>query len=227
MLALLLALSGFAALDCLNVLNIGVTSAVIYDSRLNRRSPVPGGLSYIAGVFAVMTSFGICVVLGLSFLTGLTAFRLTPTTLYRGELVVGVVLIGLASFPLIAQMPSHGLALAAMRQRPWLLTFAGMAVGSGQAPTDVPYLAGLALLIAYQPRPLLWPLIVITYCATVQLPSLLVLVLATRRTARAQRIHRRLVRVLTRYGPISVRTLFLVAGVVLVCNALVHYRDVW
>ena len=77
MLALLLSLSGFAALDSLNVLNVGVTSAVIYDSRLNRRSPVPGGASFIAGVFAVTTTFGICVVLGLTFLTHLADFELT------------------------------------------------------------------------------------------------------------------------------------------------------
>ena len=69
MLALLLSLSGLAALDSLNVLNVGVTSAVIYDSRLNRRTPSGGGVSFIAGVFAVTTTFGICLVLGLTFLT--------------------------------------------------------------------------------------------------------------------------------------------------------------
>jgi hypothetical protein len=62
---LVLALAGSAFLDSLNVLNVGVVSAVIYDSRLNRRSPVPGSLNFIAGVFTVMTTFGLLTVLGL------------------------------------------------------------------------------------------------------------------------------------------------------------------
>jgi len=62
---LVLALAGLAFLDSLNVLNVGVVSAVIYDSRLNRRSPVPGSLNFIAGVFTVMTTFGLLTVLGL------------------------------------------------------------------------------------------------------------------------------------------------------------------
>ena len=49
MLGLLLPLLGFAFLDSLNVLNLGVTSAVVYDSRLSRRSALPGGLSFVGG----------------------------------------------------------------------------------------------------------------------------------------------------------------------------------
>ena len=47
--ALLLPLAGFAFLDSLNVLNLGVTTAVVYDSRLSRRSPLPAGLSFVGG----------------------------------------------------------------------------------------------------------------------------------------------------------------------------------
>jgi len=148
-----------------------VTSAVVYDSRLNRRSPVPGGLSFIAGVVSVTTVFGVCVVIGLSFLTDLAHFHLTPTSRYRGELILGVVLICLAFFPLVAQTTSPGWALATMRQRPWILAFVGIAVGLGQAPTSVPYLTGLAMLSAYDPRPLIWPLIVMAYCTLAQLQS--------------------------------------------------------
>lgn len=43
MTALFLALLGLAFLDSLNVLNIGAVSAIVYDSRLNRRSPFPAG----------------------------------------------------------------------------------------------------------------------------------------------------------------------------------------
>jgi hypothetical protein len=50
MVTLLLALTRFAFLDSLNVLSIGVTMAVVCDSRLSRRSPVPGGLSFPSAV---------------------------------------------------------------------------------------------------------------------------------------------------------------------------------
>jgi cytochrome c biogenesis protein CcdA len=214
-------------LDSANVLNIGVVSAVVYDSRLSRRSAIPGGLSFVAGVFAVTTTFGLCMVLGLSFLTDLLDFKITPAIRFRGELLLGVVLICLAYFPLVAQTSAPGWALTAMRQRPWLLGFVGLAVGLGQAPTAVPYLTGLAMLAALDPRPQIWPLIVIAYCTIALLPSLLVVGLSTRRTKRAQRIQRRLVRVITRYGPMSVRILFLVAGSALVVDALIHHSALW
>lgn len=114
MTALVLALLGLAVLDSLNVLNIGVVSAIVYDSRLNRRSPVPGRLSYILGVFTVLTAFGIATVLGLSFLTELFDIEITPAFRYRGELAIGVVLIGLAFFPLVAQTSAPGWAMG-----PW------------------------------------------------------------------------------------------------------------
>lgn len=227
MAALVLALSGLAFLDSLSVLNIGVVSAVVYDSRLSRRSPLLGGLSFIAGVFAVTTTFGICTVLGLSFLTDLLDFQITPAIRYRGELLLGLGLIGLAFFPLVAQTSAPGWAMAAMRQRPWLLAFVGLAVGLGQAPTAVPYLTGLAMIAALDPRPAIWPLIVIAYCAIALLPSALVLALSTSRSRRALRTHRWVVRNLTRYGPIGVRILFLVAGVALVADALIHHRILW
>jgi cytochrome c biogenesis protein CcdA len=221
--ALALALAGLAFLDSLNVLNVGVVSAVVYDSRLSRRSPIPGGLSFIAGVFTVTTIFGLCTVLGLSLLTEVTDFQITPAIRYWGELLLGLVLICLAYFPLTAQTSAPGWAMAAMRQRPWLLGFVGIAVGLGQAPTAVPYLSGLAMVAALDPRPQIWPAIVIAYCVIALLPPLLVLSLSTRRSKQADRIQRQLVRVLTRYGPISVRILFLVAGVALVVDALIHH----
>ncbi|OKH71331.1 GAP family protein [Mycobacterium sp. G7A2] len=226
MTGLLLALLGLAFLDSLSVLNIGVVSAVVYGSRLNRQSPLPGGLSFIAGVFAVTSIFGLFAVLGIGFVTDLTNFELTPTVRYWGELLIGFALILLAFFPLVAQTSAPGWAMAAMRQRPWLLGFLGIAVGLGQAPTAVPYLAGLAMLAAQQPLPPAWPVIVVAYCAIALLPCMLVLALSTSRTRQADRVQRWLVRNLTRYGPIGVRILFVVAGVALVADALIH-RNMW
>jgi hypothetical protein len=225
--ALVLALAGLAFLDSLNVLNMGVVSAVIFDSRLNRRSPIPGALSFIAGVFAVTTIFGLCAVLGLSVLTRLLDFHLTPAIRFRGELVLGLVLICLAYFPLTAQSSAPGWALAAMRERPWLLGFLGLAVGSGQAPTAVPYLTGLAMLATLHPRPSMWPLAIIIYWAIALSPPLLILALSMRRTMRAKRIQRSIVRALTRYGPLAVRLLFLVFGIGLVADALVNHSALW
>ena len=226
MTGLLLALTGLAILDSLSVLNIGVVSAVVYGSRLNRQSALPGGLSFIAGVFTVTSIFGLCTVLGLGFLTDLTNFELAPTVRYWGELLIGLALIALAYFPLVSQTPAPGWAMAAMRQRPWLLGFVGIAVGLGQAPTAVPYLAGLAMIAARQPLPPAWPAIVIAYCAIALLPCVAVLALSTVRSKQADRAQRWLVRSLTLYGPIGVRILFLAAGVILVADALVH-RSAW
>ncbi|OBH29193.1 hypothetical protein A5692_01830 [Mycobacterium sp. E342] len=225
--ALVLALAGLALLDSLNVLNLGVVSAVIFDSRLNRRSPVPGALSFVAGVFAVTTTFGVCTVLGLSFLTHAVGFHVTPAVRFRGELALGVLLTGLAYFPLTAQSSAPGWALAAMRQRPWLLGFLGLAVGSGQAPTAIPYLTALTMLAALHPRPPLWPLVILVYWSIALSPPLLILALSMRKTMRAKRIQRSLVRALTRYGPISVRLLFLVFGIGLIADALVNHSALW
>lgn len=225
--ALLLTLTGLAFLDSLSVLNIGVVSAVVYGSRLNRQSALPGGVSFIAGVFVVMAIFGLCAVLGLHFLVDLADVSLTPTVRYWGELLLGVVLIALAFFPLTAQTTAPGWAMAAMRQRPWLLGFVGAAVGCGQAPTAIPYLAGLAMIAAMQPRPSAWPIMVIAYCVIALLPCMLVLGLSTSRSKRADRAHRWLVRTLTRYGPIGVRIMFLIAGVALLADAVVHHSQWW
>ncbi|CAN3127701.1 GAP family protein [Mycobacterium sp. smrl_JER01] len=224
MTSLLLALAGLAFLDSLSVLNIGVVSAVVYGSRLNRQSALPGGLSFIGGVFLVTSVFGLGTVLGLNFLTDLTNFEITPGIRYWGELAIGVFLIILAFFPLVTQTAAPGWAMAAMRQRPWLLGFVGIAVGLGQAPTAIPYLAGLAMIAAQQPLPTGWPAIVLAYCAVALLPCALVLALSTSRSKRADRAQRWLVRTLTRYGPIGVRILFVVAGVALVADALIHRR---
>ena len=48
-------------------------------------------------------------------------------------------------------------------------------MGTGQAPTDVPYLTGLAMLAALHPRPPIWPVIIVRYCAIALSPSLLIL----------------------------------------------------
>jgi cytochrome c biogenesis protein CcdA len=227
MMMLLLTLAGLAVLDSLNVLNIGVVSAVIYGSRLNRQSALPGGVSFIAGVLTMTTTFGLCAVLGLGLLTDLTDFHLTPAVRYWGEIALGLVLITLAFFPLVAQTTAPGWALAAMRQRPWLLGFLGAAIGLGQAPTAVPYLAGLAMISALQPRPPTWPLIVIVYAAITVLPCMVLLGLSTNRSKPADQAQRWLVQNLTKYGPTGVRLLFLVAGVALVADAIVHRTQWW
>jgi cytochrome c biogenesis protein CcdA len=227
MLALLLALLGFALLDSLNVLNLGVTTAVVYDSRLSRRSALPSGLSFVAGVFTATTTFGVLTVLGLNFLTDRVEFDLTPTIRYWGQLLLGVVLISLAGLSSAAKPTPPLWALNVARRNPWLLGLVGLVIGFGQAPTAVPYLTALAMLSARNPLPATWPLIVVCYCTVAVVPSLLVLALSTRRTIRARRAQRNIVRALTRYGPRVVRMLFLGIGTVLVFDALWHYDALW
>jgi hypothetical protein len=227
MLALMMTLSGLAVVESLNVLNIGLTSAIVYDSRLHRRSPLRGGMSFLAGLFVATVAVGITVVLGVTLFTDLTAFRLTPTMRYRSELIAGAVLVGVACYPVAARKASRRWEFVAVRQRPWLLGCAGAALGFGQAATDVVYLAALAMLSAYHPRPLIWPLMVVAYCIIELLPPQIVLYLATRRTARAQRVQRGLVRVIACYGTLWARALCLAAGTVLFFDAFLHSRNLW
>ena len=227
MLGLLLPLLGFAFLDSLNVLNLGVTSAVVYDSRLSRRSALPGGLSFVAGVFVATVTFGVLTVFGLSFLTDRVEFDVTPTLRYWGQLVLGVVLVVVASLSGSARPAPPVWALNMARRNPWLFAIVGLVIGVGQSATSVPYLTSLTMVSARNPLPTVWPLIVIGYCALTLLPSLMVLALSTRRTIRARRAQRNIVRATTRFGPITVRVLFVGVGTVLVIGALLNYRALW
>jgi cytochrome c biogenesis protein CcdA len=227
MLALLLPLLGFALLDSLNVLNLGVTTAVVYDSRLGRRSALPGGLSFAAGVFTATTTFGVLTVLGLNFLTDRFDFDLTPTIRYWGQLALGVVLVIVAIVSSTAKPRPPLWAVNVARRNPWLLGLVGLVIGFGQAPTAVPYLTALAMLSAREPLPSAWPVIVVCYCVLTLVPSLLVLALSTHRTVRARRVQHNIVRALTRYGPPVVRMLFLGIGIVLVIGALLNYDQLW
>jgi cytochrome c biogenesis protein CcdA len=218
---------GFALLDSLNVLNLGVTSAVVYDSRLSRRSALPGGLSFVAGVFLATTSFGLLTVLGINFLTGRVDVEITPTIRYWVQLVLGVILMAVASLSGSARPAPPVWALNLTRRNPWLFAIVGIVIGVGQSATSVPYLTSLAMVSARNPLPALWPGIVLAYCALTLLPSLLVLALSTRRTIRARRAQRNIVRATTRYGPITIRILFLVVGAVLAVGALINYRALW
>jgi threonine/homoserine/homoserine lactone efflux protein len=225
MLALLLPLVGFAFLDSLNVLNLGVTTAVVYDSRLSRRSPLPAGVSFILGVFTATTVFGVLTVVGLNLLTDRAGFEVTPTVRYWAQLAVGLVLVVLAAVSgnSRAVAPPERVVQAA-RRNPWLFAIVGLAVGFGQSATSVPYLSALALISAHDPMPLAWPVLVLGYCAVALSFSVFVLTLSMVRTIRARRVQRHLVRAITRYGPPVIRGLFLVVGVVLVVGALLNYR---
>lgn len=214
MVALLFALVGLALLDATNVLLIGITTAVVYDARVARRSPVASGLAFIAGVFTATTIFGALTVLGIGYLTDLVDFQPTPTMKHWGAIGIGLVLIGVAAIPLGEAEPPEW--AVAFRRKPWLLGLAGLLIGLVQAPTAVPYLAGLALLAARQPLPLLWPLILLAYCALALVIPLLVLFLSTVKRPWARRMFRNLTRAINRYGPPGVRILFVVAGVALV-----------
>ncbi|MFF2088676.1 GAP family protein [Nocardia sp. NPDC058176] len=225
--SLLLALFGFALLDAIDVLLVAITTAVVADSRLARRSPVVGGLSLLAGVFVVSVAFGICTVLGIDFLVRLFDFELTPTLRYWGELLIGLVLLGVAALPVDTTVSTGGRWTRPVRENPWLMGVVGFTLGLVKMPTSVPYLAALALLSAQRPLPVGWPLIVAAYCAIALFVPLLVLALALRKTPRARRVYRLLVRGVTRYGPPTIRVLFAVFGVVLVVDALVHGGDLW
>ncbi|MEV6064172.1 GAP family protein [Nocardia asteroides] len=225
---LLITLLGFAVVDALDVLLVAITTAVVADSRVARRSPLVGGLSFLGGVFAVSVAFGIVTVLGIDFLVRLFEFELTDLQRYWGELLIGVVLLVVAALPMDATLGGGGGRWTQrVRRYPWLMGVVGLTLGLAKVPTSVPYLAALALLSAQRPLPVVWPAIVVAYCVIALLLPLLVLAMAMRRTPRARRVYRLLVRWITRYGPPAVRVLFVVFGVVLVVDALVHAGRLW
>ncbi|NKX88923.1 GAP family protein [Nocardia coubleae] len=227
MAVLLLTLLGFALLDALDVLLVAITTAVVADSRLARRSPLVGVLSFLGGVFAVSVLFGVATVLGIDFLVRLLDFDLTPTLRYWGELVIGLVLIAVAAIPVDAGAAPGGRWVQPVRKYPWLMGVIGFTLGLAKVPTSVPYLAALALISAQRPLPASWPVLVAAYCLVALVLPLAVLALALRRTRGARRMYRMLVRGVTRYGPPVVRVLFVVFGVVLVVDALVHAGQLW
>lgn len=223
MITLLAALAGLAIIDSLDVLLVAVTAMVILDGRLARRSPVPGALSFLVGVFAVTTTFGMLTVLGVGWLTEVFDFRITPMQRYWAQIVVGAVLLILGSLRLSSSGPGLPDWAVRARRRPAMLALLGVVVGLGQAPTAVPYLAGLAMLATRDPRPALWPVIVVAYCLLALLPPLLILLASLSRSARSRRFQRALIRGLDRFGPPLVRVIFLVGGVALILDGLRHH----
>ncbi|SKW81731.1 Uncharacterised protein [Mycobacteroides abscessus subsp. massiliense] len=79
------------------------------------------------------------------------------------------------------------------------------------------------MLASRHPLPSMWPLLLVGYGLVAILPSLLILVLSTRRSPRARRVQRGLVRTVTRYGPTAIRVIFLGLGGVLIVGALLHH----
>ncbi|MEU9807048.1 GAP family protein [Mycobacterium sp. NPDC050853] len=228
MLTLLLAFAGFACLDALNVLNIGVATAIVYASRLERRSALPGGLSFITGLFVALFTFGVATVLGVRSLTDVSAGSdITPSTRYWAQLIIGILLIAFASLTWFSEPVTPPWIRSIARRHPWLLALVGLALGFAEAPTSVPYLSALAMLASRHPLPGMWLLLVVGYGVIATLPSLLILVLSTRRSPDARRVQRALVRTVTRHGPIAIRIIFLCLGAVLIANALVHHNAMW
>lgn len=223
--ALLLALGGFAILDSLDILLIGVTAAVALDARLRRTSPLKSGLAFIAGVFTATTVFGILAILGIDFLSNLVDFDLTPVIRYRGQLIVGVAFLVLASVRSTNRPPPAW--IARFRSSSSFLYSTGVAIGIVQAPTAVPYLAGLAMLSARSPLPSFWIVIVVAYCLIALLPPMVVLALSLGRSRSARRRYRRVVRVLTAYGPVAVRIVFALIGLVAVVDVALNFSQLW
>jgi hypothetical protein len=222
----LIQLSGLVFADSLNVFNIGAMWAIAHNARTQRRSPMPGGLSFIAGLYAFTACYGLVLVLGLDALTRVVDFQITPAMRYRTELVLGAVLIGLSFLPLRTRKTANPRVGPLLRSKPWLLGIVGIGAGATQAPFSLPYLTLLGAIATLDPIPAFWPFVVLGYAAAVQVPPLLALGLASWRSPKARKIQISIALAITKYGRTVLRILLATVGVVLLGDALLNY-DLW
>jgi hypothetical protein len=222
----LIQLSGLAFADSLNVFNIGAVWAIAHNARTQRRSPLPGGLSFIAGLYAFTACYGLVLVLGLDALTHVVDFQITPAMRYRTELVLGAVLIGLAFLPLRPRVRANPRMGTLLRSKPWLLGVVGIGVGATQVPFSLPYLTLLGAMAALDPLPAVWPVVVLGYAAAVQVPPLLALALAAWRSPKARRIQIAVALGVAKYGRTALRILLVTVGGVLIADAALNY-ELW
>jgi hypothetical protein len=219
----LLQLSGLVIADSLNAFNIGAVWAIAHGARMKRRSPLPGGLAFIAGMYAFTACYGLGMVMGLDALTRSVHVDITPEFRYRAELVVGIALIGIACLPWRRRQrrtkPRMG---ALLRSRPWLLGVVGVGVGATQAPFSLPYLTLLTAIATRDPLPTVWPVVVLVYAAAVQVPPLLALALANWRSPKARRVQLAVAMAVTTYGRTALRILLAVVGSVLLYDAVAN-----
>lgn len=217
---LLLAFAGFACVDALNVLNLGTSTAIVYTSRLERRSALPGGLSFVVGLYSALLAFGVGTVVGVRYLVGPEA--ISSSARYWAQLVIGIVLIAVASLTWFSNPGTPKVIRTIAERYPWLLVLVGLTLGCAEAATSAPYLSALAMLASHRPLPSGWVLMLMGYCLIAVAPSTFILVLSTRRTPGARRAQRTLVRTVSRYGPTAIRVIFLFLGTLFIANALAH-----
>jgi cytochrome c biogenesis protein CcdA len=219
----LLGLGGLAFADSLNVFNVGAVWSIVNDCRKGHRSPTAGALSFIAGLYVFTACYGLCMVLGLDAVTRKVDFEVTPGVRYPVELTVGIVILVLAYV-----LPSTHSAAPRRKsrlfpRRPWTLSFVGMGAGATQAPLSLPYLTLIGALAAQETLPPGWPLLILGYAAVIQVPALLVLLLATRRAAWTHRCQLSIALWFSRNGWRAVRIILVAVGVALATDALVHH----
>jgi hypothetical protein len=221
----LLQLSGLVVADSLNVFNIGAMWAIAHNARMKRRSPLPGGLSFIAGMYVFTAGYGLCMVVGLDALTRGLHVELTPEIRYRAELILGLVLLGIACLPLRRRQRSQNPRIGALlRSRPWLLGVVGVGVGATQAPFSLPYLTLLTALATRDPLPTMWTVVVLGYAAAVQVPPLLALAIASWRSPKALKVQLTVATAVAKYGRTVVRLLLAAVGLVLLTDAVAHHH---
>ena len=166
--------------------------------------------------------------LGLTFLTKRVDVEVTPTVRYWGQLILGLVLIARLARVDVGRTATTRVGVE--RRAPQSVAVrhrrVGRRAGAGGHVGALPDRAGddlraqsVADGVARDRDRILrnahWRRR--CWCSA----------LSVRKTMRARRMQRRVVRVMTRFGPLVVRTLFLAIGLVLVADALWHYAELW
>lgn len=225
MTAPLLGLGGLVFADSLNPFNIGAVWSITLNCRRTRRSPTPGALSYIAGLYVFTASYGLCMVLGLEAISHSVDFQITPGVRYPLELTLGALLIAAAWFLPNTRPVEKRRKPTPFPRQPRTLAVVGVGAAATQVPFSLPYLTLLGALSTADPVPAVWPVVILIYAAAVQVPPLLTLFLATRRAPWAHRLQRAAMAALSRHGRLAIRIALTVIGSVLLADAIIHHAQ--
>lgn len=213
----LLPVLGLALVDSLNPSALAATIVLV----LAGQDVVRRVLVYVAALYLAYLSIGLLLLTGLSLgrpwgkLAESDAVYATQAVLGTGMLLYGLLAPSTPARPLAGRRPRfRGL---------WGVFALGLTVSVLEFPTALPYLAALTLISQAGWQPVQYVPLLLLYNAILVAPPLLVLAAARSRRHCPERLQRRR-EWLIRNARTAFLTLLLVVGLLLLADALYHFR---